>query len=59
LARDNYSYRKHRKELARKKKQEAKRQRKLDKKNLQPKEGEAPVSNGNSEQSSDENTSIT
>jgi len=43
LARDNYSYRKHQKELAKKKKKEEKRQHKLDKKNIQPKEGEAQV----------------
>ena len=42
LARDNYSYRKYQKELAKKKKKEAKRQRKLDKKNLASQEGEAP-----------------
>ena len=35
MARGNYSYRKFQKELARKKKREAKRQRKLDKKNMQ------------------------
>ncbi|MFC1657854.1 hypothetical protein ACFL1D_00560 [Candidatus Omnitrophota bacterium] len=35
LARDNYSYKKYQKELARKKKAEAKRQRKLDKKAIE------------------------
>lgn len=35
LARDNYSYKKHQKELARKKKKEAKLQSKLAKKNVQ------------------------
>ncbi len=34
LARDNYSYKKYQKELAKKKKAEEKMQRKLDKKNL-------------------------
>jgi len=34
LARDNYSYQKYKKELAKKKKREEKIQRKLDKKNL-------------------------
>ncbi|MBL7157780.1 MAG: hypothetical protein ISS92_06465 [Candidatus Omnitrophica bacterium] len=42
MARDNYSYRKYQKELTKKKKREAKRQRKLDKKNPQPQEGEVP-----------------
>jgi len=50
LARDNYSYRKYQKELAKKKKKEEKRQRKLAKKNIQSKEDEAQVSNENSEQ---------
>jgi len=53
LARNNYSYQKRNKELAKKKKKEEKRQRKLDRKNIQSKEGEAQVSNENSEQSSD------
>lgn len=35
MARDNYSYKKYQKELARKKKQEEKRQSKLAKKNVQ------------------------
>jgi hypothetical protein len=35
LGRDNYSYKKYQRELAKKKKQEDKKQRKLDKKNLQ------------------------
>ncbi len=34
MARENYSYQKHQKELARKKKAEAKQQRRLDKKAL-------------------------
>jgi len=37
VTRDNYSYKKHQKELARKKKAEEKKQRKLDKKNIQAK----------------------
>ena len=35
MARDNYSYKKYQKELAKKKKTEEKKQRKLDKKNIQ------------------------
>ncbi len=35
LAKDNYSYKKYQKELAKKKKTEEKKQRKLDKKNMQ------------------------
>jgi hypothetical protein len=38
VAKDNYSYKKHQKELARKKKAEAKRQKKLKKKTI----GDAP-----------------
>ena len=38
MARDNYSYQKYKRELAKKKKREEKEQRKLDKKNTQPKE---------------------
>lgn len=38
MARDNYSYKKHQKELAKKKKQEEKNQRKLERKNLQANE---------------------
>ncbi|MCQ9208178.1 MAG: hypothetical protein NG712_02235 [Omnitrophica bacterium] len=37
MARDNYSYRKYQKELAKKKKREEKQQRKLAKKNIQAK----------------------
>lgn len=36
LARDNYSYQKYRRELAKKKKKEEKMQRKLEKKNMAP-----------------------
>ena len=50
LARDNYSYKKYARELAKKKKKEEKLQRKLDKKNAKPEGapeiapgGEAPV----------------
>ncbi len=38
MARDNYSYQKHRRELIKKKKKEDKLQRKLDKKNEKPAE---------------------
>ena len=38
LARDNYSYKKYQRELAKKKKREEKMQRKLDKKNMQSKD---------------------
>ncbi|MDD5155149.1 MAG: hypothetical protein PHF11_01525 [Candidatus Omnitrophica bacterium] len=37
MARDNYSYKKYQKELAKKKKKEEKKQSKLDKKNMQAK----------------------
>ena len=36
LAKDNYSYKKYKRELAKKKKREEKMQRKLDKKNVAP-----------------------
>jgi len=39
LARDNYSYKKYARELAKKKKKEEKLQRKLDKKNAKPEDG--------------------
>jgi len=45
LAKDNYSYQKRQKEMAKKKKKEEKRQSKLDKKNIQ--------SNADSEQTSE------
>ena len=38
MARDNYSYQKYRREMAKKKKKEEKMQRKLDKKNAVPKD---------------------
>jgi len=45
LARDNYSYKKYQKELARKKKKEEKKQNKLDKKNIEDK-AHLPLSDG-------------
>ena len=45
MARDNYSYQKYRRELAKKKKKEEKMQRKLDKKNMQSREDLGQVSN--------------
>ena len=45
MAKDNYSFQKRNKELAKQKKKEEKRLRKLAKENVQPKEGEAQVSN--------------
>jgi hypothetical protein len=44
LARDNYSYKKYQRELAKKKKKEEKIQRKLDKKNAQLTESPAQTS---------------
>ena len=43
MARDNYSFQKRQKELAKKKKKEAKMQRKLDRKNIESKEAETQV----------------
>ena len=45
MARDNYSYQKYRRELAKKKKKEEKMQRKLDKKNEKPADGLGQISN--------------
>ncbi|MDD5173612.1 MAG: hypothetical protein PHV48_02155 [Candidatus Omnitrophica bacterium] len=45
LARDNYSYKKYARELAKKKKREEKLQRKLDKKNARSDEKPGEVSN--------------
>ena len=45
MARDNYSYQKYRRELAKKKKKEEKMQRKLDKKKMRPTEDPGQVSN--------------
>jgi len=45
LPRDNYSYKKHQKELARKKKKEEKLQSKLAKKNVQASTDQEQVSN--------------
>ena len=44
MSRDNYSYKKYQKELARKKKAEEKKQRKLEKKTMEaaPEPGKAP-----------------
>ena len=44
MARDNYSYKKYARELAKKKKKEEKLQRKLDKKNAQAAEKPAEIS---------------
>jgi hypothetical protein len=44
LARDNYSYQKYKRELAKKRKKEEKIQHKLNKKNIQLKEGSGQVS---------------
>lgn len=41
MARDNYSYKKYQKELAKKKKADEKKQRKLEKKNMQAQPGPA------------------
>jgi len=46
LAKDNYSYQKYRRELAKKKKKEEKVQRKLDKKNKQSDEVPGTASDG-------------
>ncbi|MFA6142673.1 MAG: hypothetical protein WC738_05220 [Candidatus Omnitrophota bacterium] len=46
MARDNYSYQKYKRELAKKKKKEEKMQRKLDKKNAQSGENLGQVSTG-------------
>ncbi|MCX5677691.1 MAG: hypothetical protein NTY76_01085 [Candidatus Omnitrophica bacterium] len=45
MARDNYSYQKYQRELAKKKKKEEKMLRKLNKKKAQDEEPSAPVSN--------------
>ncbi|MEA3489246.1 MAG: hypothetical protein U9R44_02750 [Candidatus Omnitrophota bacterium] len=45
LARDNYSFQKRQKELAKKKKKEEKKQSKLDKKNMQAKADSEQTSN--------------
>lgn len=46
MARDTYSYNRYQKELAKKKKQEEKNQRKLDRKNLQAKDTLGQASDG-------------
>ena len=43
MAKPNYQFEKRQKDLAKKKKNEEKRQRKLDKKNIQPPEGTEPM----------------
>ena len=58
MARDNYSFRKRQKEAAKKKKKEEKRQRKLERKNIEPKEGEAQIPDENPGQGSGENTAL-
>lgn len=45
MARDNYSYKKYQKELAKKKKKEEKKQSKLDKKNIRAKTDSEQASN--------------
>jgi len=45
LARDNYSYQKRQRELAKKKKKEAKKQSKLDRKNMRAKSGSEQIPN--------------
>ncbi len=45
MAKDNYSYKKYQKELAKKKKREEKIQSKLDKKNIQAKADQGQASN--------------
>lgn len=46
MARDNYSYKKYQKELARKKKSEEKKQSKLNKKNIPAEADSGQASNG-------------
>jgi len=64
LARDNYSYKKYQKELARKKKNEEKRQSKLNKKNIETKthltlsDGECASSAVDTQQASNENVTL-
>ncbi|MBN1405408.1 MAG: hypothetical protein JW946_02690 [Candidatus Omnitrophica bacterium] len=45
MARDNYSYRKHQREMTKKKKKEEKMQNKLDRKNVQAQAGSEQVPN--------------
>ena len=64
MARDNYSYKKYQKELAKKKKTEEKKQRKLDKKDIQAKrhlalsDGKCAASAAVSEQASHEDVTV-
>lgn len=46
MAKDNYSYQKYKRELAKKKKREEKEQRKLEKKNAPPKEEQGQIIDG-------------
>ena len=64
MARDNYSYKKYQRELAKKKKKEEKRQSKLDKKNIKDKahlplsDGKCAASAADSEQALNEDTTV-
>ncbi len=62
MARDNYSYKKYQKELAKKKKAEEKKQRKLDRKNIQANEHlavpDGSASAADSEQASGEDVTV-
>ena len=64
MARDNYSYIKYQKELAKKKKKEEKKQSKLDKKNIQAKghlalsDGKCAASAADSEQALNEDVTV-
>jgi len=53
LARDNYSYKKYQKELAKKKKQEEKRQNRLNKKNAQVQADSQQVPDANTDGSNE------
>ena len=64
MARDNYSYKKYQKELAKKKKKEEKKQSKLDKKNIETKthlalsDGKCAASAADSGQASNEDVTV-
>ena len=60
MARDNYSYKKYQRELAKKKKREEKQQGKLDKKNahIALSDGKCAISTTNSEQASNEDVTV-
>lgn len=53
MARDNYSYKKYQRELAKKKKNDEKRQRKLDKKNIEAKAPPALSDGGHADSAAD------